>query len=208
MNTSDQRLLQQLKTGEQEVLKAIYLQYRKDFIGWLTAQNCPTEEAVEIFQLTILTLYDNVINGKLKILNSSLRTYIFSIGKNKWKELQRAAVKRNRIFDEFFYDHITDADLEDREHYERLLDLIAESLKNLGQPCQSLLELYYYQGMSMKEISEKMGYKNPNTAKNQKYKCLNRLRKIIQAELEKTLDNEVKPRGITPDRNLPSRKFE
>ena len=185
MKVTDQELVQRLKAGDEDTLKAIYLQYRQPFISWLVSQNCPPDRAADLYQLTVLILYDNVAKGKLKVLRSSLRTYLFSIGKNKWKEQQRENAKTSQIFDEFFYDHIDPSEFENRKEYEALLDHLSVFLENLGNPCKCLLELFYYNKLSMKEISKKMGYKNVATAKNQKYKCLKRLQKIFQQELEK-----------------------
>jgi len=54
-----------------------------------------------------------------------------------------------------------------------------KSLKNLGEPCKSLLEAYYHQKKNMVEIAASFGYTNADNAKNQKYKCLMRLKKLF-----------------------------
>ena len=41
------------------------------------------------------------------------------------------------------------------------------------------LEAYYYKKSSMQQICLSMGYKNADTAKNLKYKCLQRLKKMM-----------------------------
>jgi predicted DNA-binding protein YlxM (UPF0122 family) len=53
------------------------------------------------------------------------------------------------------------------------------ALQNMGQPCQTILEDYYLHKRSMQEIAEKFGYTNAENAKNQKYKCLMRLKKLF-----------------------------
>lgn len=58
-----------------------------------------------------------------------------------------------------------------------------KSLGILGDPCRKILELYYYHKKNMKEIADVAGLKNPETAKNMKYKCLKRLRTICQNEV-------------------------
>lgn len=60
-------------------------------------------------------------------------------------------------------------------HYEQL----DTALDQLGEPCRSLLKAFYHQDKSMQEIAADFGYTNPENAKTQKYKCLNRLRKIF-----------------------------
>ena len=67
-------------------------------------------------------------------------------------------------------------------------DAVFERAKNalskLGQPCQRLIELFYYEKKSIPEITLAMNYKNPETAKNQKCKCMARLRKLFEEETE------------------------
>jgi len=60
--------------------------------------------------------------------------------------------------------------------------LMEKALMGLGEPCKSLLEAFYIQRKNMSEIAVSFGYTNPDNAKNQKYKCLIRLRKLFFSE--------------------------
>ena len=60
-----------------------------------------------------------------------------------------------------------------------------ESLVDLGEPCKTLIEDFYINRLSMEEISEKFGYTNADNAKNQKYKCLQRLKRLFFNDEEK-----------------------
>ncbi len=73
----------------------------------------------------------------------------------------------------------------DNDLYEQSLQVIESCLNRLGEPCRSLLQLYYYHGLSMEEIAVKMQHKNRLTSKNLKYKCVNRLRKLVNEEIKK-----------------------
>ena len=53
-------------------------------------------------------------------------------------------------------------------------------LEKLGDPCKRLLLLYYKEGLSMQQIADQLGYKNSDTAKNQKCKCIVRLRNLFK----------------------------
>jgi DNA-directed RNA polymerase specialized sigma24 family protein len=66
-------------------------------------------------------------------------------------------------------------------HAQHDLDFLVmeQSLNNLGEPCRSLLKAYYLEMKSMVEIAGDFGYTNADNAKNQKYKCLMRLKKIF-----------------------------
>jgi DNA-directed RNA polymerase specialized sigma subunit len=60
--------------------------------------------------------------------------------------------------------------------------LMEKAMMNLGEPCKSLLEAFYVQKKNMTEIAGNFGYTNADNAKNQKYKCLMRLKKIFFAQ--------------------------
>ena len=53
------------------------------------------------------------------------------------------------------------------------------SLIDLGEPCSELIKDFYINKLSMEQIAEKFGYTNADNAKTQKYKCLQRLKKIF-----------------------------
>ena len=59
------------------------------------------------------------------------------------------------------------------------LDKMNQSLVELGEPCATLIKDFYIQKLSMDDIAEKFGYTNADNAKNQKYKCLQRLKKCF-----------------------------
>jgi DNA-directed RNA polymerase specialized sigma24 family protein len=70
-------------------------------------------------------------------------------------------------------------DLERHEQRNRDFVIMEQAMTNLGEPCKSLLEAYYLDKKSMVEIAGDFGYTNADNAKNQKYKCLMRLKKIF-----------------------------
>lgn len=59
------------------------------------------------------------------------------------------------------------------------IDSITIAIENLGNPCKRLLELFYYKNESWDDIATTLGYSNGASARNQKYKCLERLRKQL-----------------------------
>lgn len=181
---TDQEIIQAIKNGSDEPVKTIYLRYREEFVNWLTNQYaCDRENALEIFQLSVVIFYDNLIMGKLKSLTSSLKSYLFAIGKNKAKELQR---RQNRFGFELKEELIEQIQEEEPQEIVKQSDIIMmqKSLNKLGDACKQVLQLFYYQNFSMQEISIKMNYKNTGTAKNMKYKCLKRLQTIFNSQVQ------------------------
>jgi len=70
-------------------------------------------------------------------------------------------------------------DLEVHEIRDLQFSKMEESLLMLGEPCRTIIQDFYMQNKSMQEICDKFGYTNPENAKTQKYKCLQRLKKLF-----------------------------
>jgi RNA polymerase sigma-70 factor (ECF subfamily) len=180
MNQED--IIFKIRSGGQSELAAVYEEFRAEFLHWITREyRCSQEDGQDIYQVTIIIFFDNIRQGKLQHLVSSVKTYLFGIGKNLALENLRKEKKfvpmdqekwlRNSLVDE------------PTPHVEESVFAQAkEALQKLGQPCQRLIELFYYEKKSMPEITEALGYKNPDTAKNQKCKCMARLRKLFEQE--------------------------
>jgi hypothetical protein len=65
------------------------------------------------------------------------------------------------------------------EESEKRFVFMGKSLEGLGEPCRSIIEDFYIHDLSMENIRAKHGYTSAENAKNQKYKCLQRLKKIF-----------------------------
>lgn len=70
-------------------------------------------------------------------------------------------------------------DLEIHQKRNAEFAIMDRAMKSLGEPCKSLLEGYYIKKMGMQELAAEFGYTNADNAKNQKYKCLMRLKKLF-----------------------------
>lgn len=177
MNKSD--LLNKIREGDDAVFRQLYVEFRGEFVQWIMQGSQLDEEAAaEIFQDSMVAVYANAADGKLTELNSTFKTYLFGIGKNKVLEYKRnwhheAASGDGDAYQQAFAQE---------EDYGIADDEIAElqrALKKLGDACRQLLELYYFNKLDQDTISTVLGYKDRNTVKTKKYKCLARLRQIM-----------------------------
>ena len=167
-----------IKQDENKALKEVYKTHRDACETWLRSKyQVPQEDAREIFQSTVIILYDNIMTGKLVRLDSSIKSYLYSIAKNKVREHQR---RQSKVIDQ---ERLNRESSENGVHEKMILESrinqVAMALEKMGDPCKSMLQLYYYKKLSMTEIGTLMGYKNADTVKNQKYKCIKRLQKLL-----------------------------
>ena len=172
-----QKLIERIRTGDNQVLGAIYTEYRKPFLRFAQSFNLEKEDLLDLYQDSILAFVDNIKNGKIDTLNSSLKTYIFSIGKYMaYKKLKRQAKMEQSPLDSkrlsLYMEEIEDNNEYDKEE----IELFNTCFSKLGKQCQKLLKLYYYRGFTMDEIQKELAYDNYNVVKSQKSRCLKQLK--------------------------------
>jgi DNA-directed RNA polymerase specialized sigma24 family protein len=133
-----------------------------------------------MFQVTLITFYENVTNGKLSTLSSSLRTYLFAIGKYKILRDKKKGIMYANL------DDVPDINLLGNDDDGYTLELeqqtkVHAALAKLGGDCQKLLELFYFQELCMADIAMALNYKNDNVAKVKKANCMRKLASIFKA---------------------------
>lgn len=179
---SDQLVVERLKKGDDSLFQKFYLEERKSFIQWcLKEYNLSTDESNDFYQEAQMYLYENIINGKLKHLTSSLRTYLYSIAKNQLRIRFKKMVvvqKHEKNLCEHLVFLKTSEGLDSKR--KETVDTMARSVKQMAEPCKSLILLFYYENLSFKLIAKRLGYKNESVAKNQKKRCMERLRALLK----------------------------
>ncbi|MCG8701409.1 MAG: sigma-70 family RNA polymerase sigma factor [Bacteroidales bacterium] len=181
---NEQQLIEQIRRGDKKKLEELYIRYRAEFITWLTTKyNVSTADAKDAYQQSVVLLYENIVNNKLETMKSKIKTYLFAIGKNLVHEQNRRTARYSGLTENTVA-ALFEEGTGNFEENEIQFKAVKASLEKLGDPCKRLLELYYYHRKSMDEISNDLDYKNQSTTKNVKYKCLVRLRKIFQDELQ------------------------
>ena len=175
---NEQKLLEGLAVNDRKAIETIYKQHYNMVQTMVVNNNGYPDDARDIFQEAMIVLYERSRSGSFE-LNCQLKTYLYSVCRRLWlkrlSQLQRISPEVEKLEETV----PVEEDLE--LHAQRNLDfqVMEKSLKNLGEPCKSLLEAYYLDKRSMVEIADSFGYTNADNAKNQKYKCLMRLKKLF-----------------------------
>ncbi len=180
-NQKEQELIKGLALDDKTAIEAIY----KDNYGLiqnLVINNSGSEDdAKDIFQEALIVLYEKSKSGVFE-LNCQISTYIYAVSKRLWlKRLQnrsRYDLMENGVEESVFVED----DITLHEKRNSQFGMMEHALAMIGEPCKSLLEAYYMGKQNMQEIADAFGYTNADNAKNQKYKCLMRLRKLFFAQ--------------------------
>lgn len=131
------------------------------------------DEAKDIFQEALLTFWQKAVSGNL-VLTSKISTYLYSICLNLWrKELDR----KSRLSSE-----VKDSEEYQTHEQEEKVRIVRECIEELGDTCKKILTYYYFDGLSMNDIAEKLEFANQDTAKTKKYKCKKRLDSLIKSK--------------------------
>jgi RNA polymerase sigma factor (sigma-70 family) len=176
--TNEQKLLEGLAQNDRKAIEAIYKQHFNMVQSLILSNNGYPDDARDIFQEAMIVLYEKARSGSFE-LNSQLKTYLYSVCRRLW--LKRLNQQQRFSAEVESLEETVPVEEELERHEQRNKDFLVmeQSLANLGEPCKSLLEAYYMEKKSMVEIAGDFGYTNADNAKNQKYKCLMRLKKIF-----------------------------
>ena len=178
----DKQLIAQLKKRDRNALKTVYLNYKTEFLKFMSRYNADNDVLEDIFQDALIALYENAQAGKLDVLRSTVKTYLFGIGKFMLFKHFRKSKREIPTEEPFVFDNYEQAVMEDVFEDEGLNDYQAKlvaNFKKLGDKCREILELFYLKGMKLDEITLTQGYDNKDVAKSQKSRCLRSLRQLI-----------------------------
>ena len=174
--------------NDNKVLERFASVQKEKAIAYLQGQfSLPTEDCEDIFQESFITLYNNIQNGKLEKLTSSMSTYFMGICKNKAYEFMRAKGKMvstsyeintgsNNTFLDEQIEKILMLESESETLQKKKEVLVREIVRDLPSPCDELLWGFYRDGYSMKVLAKKFNYASENTVKVTKHRCCEKFR--------------------------------
>jgi RNA polymerase sigma-70 factor (ECF subfamily) len=174
MNVTEIELIERVKNGDPKAAKEMYLVLRPIFFSYFKKHPLQEDTLKDLYQETMLAFYRNLVNNKYDAKKSRMGTYFVSIGKNKVADYFKS---RNVAIDEisdiafepYVYPDLTPQQL-----------LLKEKFQQLGKKCQNVIRLFYYRGLSLKDIVELGFYKDENSAKSQKSRCMKQLRTLVK----------------------------
>lgn len=179
-NSLEIEIIEKIVSGNRTVIDTLYLENYPIIRHFIEKNNGNEENAKDIYQDAFIVLIRNIKKGIFKG-DSSISTYLYAIARRMWlKELNTITRRQSKIKDiQNLYKEENDYDHEHWEQHEIKLKQLNKVMYKLGEPCSTILTDFYVNNLSMEDIKTKMGYTTAGNAKNQKYKCMQRLRKIF-----------------------------
>lgn len=181
----DQHIITEILQGRETALRRIYPIYADAFRAWARRFfKCGEAELTDAYQEALIVFYRNVMTGRLTTLTSSLKTYLFAIG---YRILRRSVASKRSVqfvakmpesdmpIDKTFLEQLIE-----EEDYQQQRHRLRQAIDKLGDSCQRILELYFYQNYSIPQIKEQLNYQSENSVSVQKSRCLKSLRDVLE----------------------------
>lgn len=176
---TDQEIISSIRKGEREqAIRFLYQEFPK--IKALILKSGLNEVvAKEVFNDSLLLLIEKLQDPNFE-LTSKLTTYLYGINRFMVKNEMR---RQNKTAYELEWSDtliISDADLGYDVEKEERLSQLDKILTQVSEKCRQIFELFYFRKQSMEHISKTLNYSSVNSAKTQKYKCIEQAYQLAQ----------------------------
>ncbi|MEM1137486.1 MAG: sigma-70 family RNA polymerase sigma factor [Bacteroidota bacterium] len=158
------------KQTKEALFTRLYMDAFPAVAKYISSSGGNLEDARDVFQEALLIYYEKVIINQYEP-KTTHKAYLLGIAKNIYLKGRERLTKTKSI-----------ENLEVKEEVleEPVLEKLLLFLQRAGKKCMDLLQSFYYEKMSMTDLSEYYGFRNERSATVQKYKCLEKIREQIR----------------------------
>ena len=176
---TEKSILEGIRGGDERAVAHLYKAYFGPIRRFVLNNSGTEAQAKDIYQDTVIAFFERVTEKGIE-LHCTIGTFLYSIARRLWlKQLKQKGRNYTDIHEVEEYIPVEEGIGEEAEQISALEEQVMNTLEKMGNPCKKLLQLFYFQKLNMKQIAEKMGYTNAENAKNQKARCMKRLRKLV-----------------------------
>lgn len=184
-NLAASMTIDDLRNDPDGALRTIYRSWQGEFTSLVSKYSrLDRDELADIFQDAAIILVQNVRSGKLEVLTSSVKTYLFGIGKKLL--LKRHSVPVRTVFLPEINDAIANS-FEFSAHQAIETDETSQQLRTalgqLGDICQRILTLTFYDNLRSAAIAKTMGYSDETVVRVQRLRCMRKLRELVKGRI-------------------------
>jgi RNA polymerase sigma factor (sigma-70 family) len=189
---SDEAILEGLRLRSDYIINFTYKEFFPLIKYLVTGNGGAVEDAEDIFQDGIVTLYNKISSNQLS-LTSSFKTYIYSVCRTLWMQklnARKAIFEKLSDVEEYIdlpKDMLTKESIEETE----MQRIIQTHFLTMPDECQKVLRLFI-QKVPLQQIAGIMGFKTEHYTKTRKNLCKENLKTRIANDPRSTkfLKNE------------------
>ena len=171
--------IDKIKANDEHALKTLYVANYPGVEKYVLNNSGSVEDARDVYQEAFIAVWRNIVLDKFTMTHGgSINGYLYQVAKNKWMDVLRKQKGKNvsiEVTNAEMVAEITEALSPEEEHY---LAEVKRHFTAMGDPCKELLRQFYFEKKRLKEIAIFFSWTEA-TAKNNKYRCLQKLRAAI-----------------------------
>ena len=172
--------LEAIRANDESVLKKLYRDNFSKTAAFVLRNNGTEEDAKDIYQEAFLAVWRNIQLDKFHPESATaLEGYLYRISCNKWLDHLRSAHHKNVTTLKEGLENEPDITDNLSSQEQEYLQQVKKHFVRLGDNCRDILTRFYYKKESLRIISEAMKWTEA-TARNNKYRCIERLKTLMK----------------------------
>jgi len=187
---NDDKIIEGIKRFDEAAGDALYKKHKDYCIRFMNAMYFDEGTNQDIYQDAIIVFIEKMRDNKLVLENTSIQTYLNSICRNQVLVRLKQKNKLVSMGDDWEnnyndkYNDWFDDQAEIKNDRVKIIMEELEVMKDKGQVCYELLRKVFFENKSMEDVATLMNYTNADNAKNQSYRCRERLKKQVFERLQ------------------------
>lgn len=176
---NDLEIIEGIKNARIDAQKALYVQNRDTCVGVLNKlNNYDTATSEDIYQEAYVKLWEKIVHDEFSLTGTLKAWLVKTCTYMQYNLFDKKKPDPQVIEDaETPFDVLLQNEESEKKTNQEIFYLKAfMKMKDDDTKCYKILYLFYFARKNMNEIAISLGYKNGNHAKNEKYRCLNKLR--------------------------------
>jgi RNA polymerase sigma factor (sigma-70 family) len=178
---SVEEIIEGIKARDNCVLQYIYKNYYPTVHHFIINNSGSPDDAKDIFQECIIIIYRKVKEQEHFLLNSSFKTFMYSIARHVWlKQLRNQKYEDKKIQDQQSFIELKEEPFK-VSNDDLKMSLYQKYFKQLPEDCRNILNLTA-RDIPQKEIAQALGFKSENYVKKRKHNCKDKLIEMIKQD--------------------------
>lgn len=167
---NDEQLVIAIKNGDKEAMVQLYKDNYLPVHNYVLKNSGSADDAQDVLQDATIVVWEKIQNDTLE-LKAKLSTFIFAISRNLWLK------RLGKLGRQVQMDGTKTANLAEPtdDFHQQDRKLVVDMMEQLGTKCKEVLNLYYFEGLDMASIAERLDYNNADTVKAKKHQCFKQL---------------------------------
>ncbi len=167
---SVEEIITGIRSQDNSVLQYIYREYYPTVHHFILANSGNADDAKDIFQESVIIIYRKLKDENHFFLNSSFKTFIYSIARHLWlKHLRNLKYEDQKITDQHKFFELKEEPFK-IENEDLRMSLYQKYFQQLPEDCRKILSLTV-KDIPQKEIARILGFKSENYVKKRKHYC-------------------------------------